>query len=140
MTIEDLKKLFYEYKNSDRKRKGLRRRLAEIKEDMTAISSALGNVGMPSNHSSNDPKIERLMDKAREVEKRYLAAIDEYMTAEDRLAEAFNMASLTEEEKEVLIESYLIGRPVWKIANEMGWSERTIKNRKRWAVKKICEK
>ena len=137
MTREELKTIFYEYKNAERKLRGLRNRLAEIRSDYSALSSALSNVGMPHG-GSGEPKIERLTDKLLEIEKRYITAIDTFMTAEDRLADAFQIADLTAEEKEVLIDAYVNGKPAWKIANDMGWSDRTVKRRKHKAIEKLC--
>ena len=136
MTREELKTIFYEYKNAERKLRGLRNRLAEIRSDYSALSSALSNVGMPHG-GSGEPKIERLTDKLLEVEKRYITAIETFMTAEDRLADAFQIADLTAEEKDVLIDAYVNGKPAWKTAQEMGWSERTVERRKTNARKKL---
>jgi DNA-binding NarL/FixJ family response regulator len=138
MTREDLKKIFYEYKNAERKLRGLRNRLAEIRSDYSALSSALSNVGMPHG-GSGEPKIERLTDKLLEVEKRYITAIETFMTAEDRLHEAFAIADLTTEERDVLIDAYVNGKPAWKTAQEMGWSDRTVKRRKHKAIEKLCK-
>ena len=138
MTREELKTIFYEYKNAERKLRGLRNRLAEIRSDYSALSSALSNVGMPHGGTS-EPKIERLTDKLLEVEKRYITAIETFMTAEDRLADAFQIADLTAEEKDVLIDAYVNGKPAWKTANEMGWSDRTVKRRKHKAIEKLCK-
>lgn len=138
MTREDLKKIFYEYKNAERKLRGLRNRLAEIRSDYSALSSALSNVGMPHG-GGGEPKIERLTDKLLEVEKRYITAIETFMTAEDRLADAFQIADLTAEEKDVLIDAYVNGKPAWKTAQEMGWSEPTIKRKRRKAIGKMCK-
>ena len=139
MTINEVKDLFYRYKNSEKSVRMLRNRLRELREDMTTLASPMGNVGMPSVKGSNDPKIERMLDKALEVEKRYLCALDEFMLAEDRLADAFNTADLTAEDKGVLIESYMNGKPAWKVAMDIGWSERTVKRRRINAVKKLTE-
>lgn len=136
MTREELKTIFYEYKNAERKLRGLRNRLAEIRSDYSALSSALSNVGMPHGGTS-EPKIERLTDKLLEVEKRYITAIETFMTAEDRLADAFQIADLTAEEKDVLIDAYVNGKPAWKTAQEMGWSERTVERRKTNARRKL---
>lgn len=136
MTREELKTIFYEYKNAERKLRGLRNRLAEIRSDYSALSSALSNVGMPHG-GSGEPKIERLTDKLLEVEKRYITAIETFMTAEDRLADAFQIADLTAEEKDVLIDAYVNGKPAWKTAQEMGWSERTVERRKTNARRKL---
>lgn len=138
MTREDLKKIFYEYKNAERKLRGLRNRLAEIRSDYSALSSALSNVGMPHGGTS-ESKIERLTDKLLEVEKRYITAIETFMTAEDRFADAFQIADLTAEEKDVLIDAYVNGKPAWKTAQEMGWSDRTVKRRKHKAIEKLCK-
>lgn len=138
MTREELKTIFYEYKNAERKLRGLRNRLAEIRSDYSALSSALSNVGMPHG-GSGEPKIERLTDKLLEVEKRYITAIETFMTAEDRLADAFQIADLTAEERDVLIDAYVNGKPAWKTAQEMGWSDRTVKRRKHKAIEKLCK-
>lgn len=138
MTREELKTIFYEYKNAERKLRGLRNRLAEIRSDYSALSSALSNVGMPHG-GGGEPKIERLTDKLLEVEKRYITAIETFMTAEDRLADAFQIADLTAEEKDVLIDAYVNGKPAWKTAQEMGWSDRTVKRRKHKAIEKLCK-
>ena len=140
MTREELKEVFYKYKFAEKNKNILRNRLVELRMDMTAISSALGNIGMPSGGGENSPKIERIADKLMEVEKRYLTAIETFMTAEDRLHEAFAVADLTAEERDVLIESYMNGKPAWKVAMDIGWSERTVKRRRINAVKKLCEK
>lgn len=137
MTREELKDVFYKYKFAEKNLKILRNRLAELRMDMTAISSALGNIGMPSGGGTNSPKIERITDKLLEVEKRYLTAIETFMTAEDRLHEAFAVADLTQEERNVIIDAYIYGKPAWKIANEMGWSDRTVERRKTNARKKL---
>ena len=139
MTINEVKDLFYKYKNSERSLRVLRNRLRELREDMTTLASSMGNVGMPSVKGSNDPKLERMLDEVLEVEKRYLNAIDEFMLAEERLADAFNTADLTSEEKDVLVESYMNGKPAWKVAMDIGWSERTVKRRRINAVKKLTE-
>ena len=136
MTREELKDVFYKYKFAEKNKNILRNRLAEIRMDMTAISSALGNIGMPSG-GSNSPKIERITDKLMEIVKRYIAAIETFMTAEDRLHEAFAVADLTQEERNVIIDAYIYGKPAWKIANEMGWSDRTVERRKTNARKKL---
>ena len=136
MTREELKTIFYEYKNAERKLRILRNRLAEIRSDYSALSSALSNVGMPHG-GSGEPKIERLTDKLLEIEKRYITAIETFMTAEDRLADAFQIADLTAEEKDVLIDAYVNGKPAWKTAQEMGWSERTVERRKTNARRKL---
>lgn len=138
MTREELKTIFYEYKNAERKLRGLRNRLAEIRSDYSALSSALSNVGMPHG-GGGEPKIERLTDKLLEVEQKYIKAIETFMTAEDRLADAFQIADLTAEEKEVLIDAYVNGKPAWKTAQEMGWSDRTVKRRKHKAIEKLCK-
>ena len=138
MTREELKTIFYEYKNAERKLRGLRNRLAEIRSDYSALSSALSNVGMPHG-VANEPKIERLTDKLLEIEKRYITAIETFMTAEDRLADAFQIAGLTAEEKDVLIDAYVNGKPAWKTAQELGWSDRTVKRRKHKAIEKLCK-
>lgn len=138
MTREELKTIFYEYKNAERKLRGLRNRLAEIRSDYSALSSALSNVGMPHG-GSGEPRIERLTDKLLEVEQKYITAIETFMTAEDRLADAFQIADLTAEEKDVLIDAYVNGKPAWKTANEMGWSDRTVKRRKHKAIEKLCK-
>lgn len=138
MTREELKTIFYEYKNAERKLRGLRNRLAEIRSDYSALSSALSNVGMPHGGTS-EPKIERLTDKLLEIEKKYIMAIETFMTAEDRLADAFQIADLTAEEKDVLIDAYVNGKPAWKTAQEMGWSDRTVKRRKYKAIEKLCK-
>ena len=139
MTIEEVKNLFYNYKNANRKLKCLRQRLTELREDMSAIKSSMGGSGMPNGKGENNPKIERMLDKVLEVEKRYLDSIDEYMQAEDRLSDAFTLADLTEEERDVLIDSYLNFKPAWKTALDMGWSERTIKYRKKSAINKLSK-
>lgn len=136
MTREELKTIFYEYKNAERKLRILRNRLAEIRSDYSALSSALANIGIPHGGTS-EPKIERLTDKLLEVEKRYITAIETFMTAEDRLADAFKIADLTAEEKDVLIDAYVNGKPAWKTAQEMGWSERTVERRKTNARRKL---
>ena len=138
MTREELKTIFYEYKNAERKLRGLRNRLAEIRSDYSALSSALSNVGMPHG-GGGEPKIERLMDKLLETYKKYITALETFMTAEDRLADAFQIADLTAEEKDVLIDAYVNGKPAWKTANEMGWSDRTVKRRKHKAIEKLCK-
>ena len=138
MTREELKTIFYDYKNAERKLRGLRNRLAEIRSDYSALSSALSNVGMPHG-GSGEPKIERLTDKLLEVEKRYITAIETFMTAEDRLADAFQIADLTAEERDVLIDAYVNGKPALKTAQELGWSDRTVKRRKHKAIEKLCK-
>jgi FixJ family two-component response regulator len=91
-------------------------------------------------HGGNsEPKIERLTDKLLEVEQKYITAIETFMTAEDRLADAFQIADLTAEEKDVLIDAYVNGKPAWKTAQELGWSDRTVKRRKCKAIEKLCK-
>lgn len=140
MTINEVKDLFYKYKNAERTLRLLRNRLRELREDMSTLASSMGKADMPSVKGENCPKIERMLDKVLQVEQRYLFALDSYMLAEDNLADAFNTADLTAEERDVLIESYMNGKPAWKVAMDIGWSERTVKRRRINAVKKLCEK
>lgn len=139
MTFDELKDLFMRYRYAEKNLSRLRRAVADIESDIANIGSALANIGMPRNPTT-DTATERLIDKLDRVKTKYLEAMEKYLTAEDELTTAFWEADLTEEERDIIIDSYVYRKPAWKIAQERSYSDSTIERRLRRARKKILKK
>ena len=135
MTYEEAVKLLMQLRCKRAIVNRLRARIEEVRQDYSAIASGLSGIG--SKNADCMTKAEMLVDKVLEVQKRYETALNEFLELESRLYD--NFYDLNEEERYVVLESYMSGKPAWKIGNELGYSERTIKRRRVNAIKKICK-
>lgn len=140
MTFEDLKDLFTKYRYAEKNLTRLRRAVANVESDIANIRSALASVGMPHNPNNAGTPTERLLIKLEQVRAKYFTAMEEYMQAEDNLTAAFWQAQLTEEERDIIIDSYVYRKPAWKIATETNYAERTIRRRRKSAMEKLQKK
>lgn len=138
MTYQEVVDLLKVMRNKRCLVQNLRKRIEELRADYTTVSSSLSNIGMPHSVTSQSyGKTDKLVDKVLEMEKRLETALSEFLDLETKLYD--NFYDLNEEEQYIILESYMSGKPAWKLGNELGYSERTIKNRRRSAMKKICK-
>lgn len=115
-----------------------RKRLDELRADYGTIASALSNIGMP--HAVSSPgtsKTEKVVDRVLKMQELYETALDEFLKAEEKLYDEFY--SLTEEEQYIILESYMSGKPAWKIGRDLGYCRETIERKKSTAIKKLVK-
>ena len=138
MTYQEVVDLLRLLRNKKCLVQNLRKRIEELRADYTTVSSSLSNIGMPHSETSQSyGKTDKLVDKVLVMEKRFEVALSEFLELETKLYD--NFYDLTEEEQYIVLESYMSGKPAWKIGNELGYSEITIKRKRGKILKKICK-
>ena len=83
-------------------------------------------------------KFVKTTTKVLKEESKYIKALEDYFAIEDSIANALD--TLTEEEREIIVEYYMQGYPERKIARIMNYSERSIRYIKAKAITKISKK
>ena len=111
-------------------------RIAMFKSDYSAIRSSLA--GEIIGGGKMNSKVELLAEKVLKEESKYIKALEDYFAIEDSIANALD--TLTEEEREIIVEYYMQGYPERKIARIMNYSERSIRYIKAKAITKISKK
>lgn len=138
MTYQEVVDLLRLLRNKKCLVQNLRKRIEELRADYTTVSSSLSNIGMPHSETSQSyGKTDKLVDKVLVMEKRFEVALSEFLDLETKLYD--NFYDLNEEEQYIILESYMSGKPAWKLGNELGYSEITIKRKRGKILKKICK-
>ena len=119
-----------------RRANAIKARIADIESDAESINSALSNSGVSGGAMRS--RVEELAIKIESEREKHIAALETYFALEDKLSEALD--TLDPIERDVIIGCYLDGKTNWKVAQELGYEERTIRRKKNRAIEKISKK
>lgn len=135
MTFEETRDLLIDLRAAKRRANAIKRRIADLESDRASIQSALAG-GMPHGNEFYS-RVESLAVRIETERERHMAALQAYFDIEDKLAAA--VESLEPTEREIILGCYLDGKPIWKVADEVGYSERNVKYIKNRAINKISK-
>lgn len=136
MTFEEARSLLNSLRAKKRRVQAIRNRITELNSDAGMLQSSLGGDGMPHGTDIRDSTAQLAL-RIAEMRERFEAALDECFAIEDRLAETVN--TLSDDEQYIIIECYMSGKSIWKVSEEMGYCDRTVKRKKRQAIEKIAK-
>lgn len=137
MTFEEAKCLLNNLRSKKRRVRAIRSRIAELNSDAGMLRSSLGGDGMPHGTDITDTTAQLAL-RIAEMREKFECAIEECFVIEDRLAAVIN--TMSEDEQYIIIECYMSGKSIWKVSEEMGYCDRTVKRKKRQAIEKIAQK
>ena len=132
MTFDEVKSLLIDMRAAKRRANAIKRRIADLESDRESIQSALHG-GMPHGNGFYS-RVESLAVRIEAEREKHMAALETYFQLEDKLAAA--VALLDPIEQDIIIGCYMDGKPMWKIAQEVGYCERNAKYIKRKAINK----
>lgn len=135
MTYEEARNLLADMRAAKRRANAIKARIADIESDAQSISSALNNSGVSGGIMRS--RVEELALKVETEREKHMAALEAYFALEDKLAAAID--TLEPLEKEIIMAFYLDGKPNWKIAQDINYTERNIHYVKHRAIKKIAK-
>lgn len=133
MTFDEVKSLLIDMRAAKRRANAIKKRIADLESDRESIQSAL-NGGMPHGNGFYS-RVESLAVRIEAEREKHMAALETYFQLEDKLAAA--VALLDPIEQDIIIGCYMDGKPMWKIAQEVNYSEVYIRKRKRKAINRI---
>lgn len=136
MTYLEVRNLLADMRAAKRRANAIKARIADIESDAESINSALSNSGVSGGAMRS--RVEELAIKIESEREKHIAALETYFALEDKLSEALD--TLDPIERDVIIGCYLDGKTNWKVAQELGYEERTIRRKKNRAIEKISKK
>ena len=136
MTYLEVRNLLADMRAAKRRANAINARIADIESDAESINSALSNSGVSGGAMRS--RVEELAIKIESEREKHIAALETYFALEDKLSEALD--TLDPIERDVIIGCYLDGKTNWKVAQELGYEERTIRRKKNRAIEKISKK
>lgn len=136
MTFEETRALLLDLRAAKRRANAIKARLSDLESDAESINSAL-NGGMPSGNIMRS-RVEELALRIESEREKHIAALEAYFLIEDQLSEA--LETLDPIERDVIIGCYMDGKSNWKVAQSIGYEERTIRRKKSKAIQKIASK
>ena len=138
MTIEECRKMLGDMRRAKARAKRMRNELEEMQGDIAALALKSALNGTEGHGNAVSRPVERIVERIQQRQEAFAAALDEAFAIEDKLADAIR--SLTPEEQDVIIECYMRGTPMRKIAGALFMSERTAYRLRGTATRKIAER
>lgn len=136
MTYLEVRSLLADMRAAKRRANAIKARIADIESDAESINSALNNSSVSGGAMRS--RVEELAIKIESEREKHIAALETYFALEDKLSAALDF--LDPIERDVIIGCYLDGKTNWKVAQELGYEERTIRRKKNRAIEKISKK
>ena len=135
MTFEEAKRLLIDLRAARRRANAIKNRIADLEGDRDSIQSALAG-GMPHGNAFYS-RVESLAVRIETERERHMAALQAYFDKEDKLAAAVGL--LDPVEQDIIIGCYMDGKPNWKVAEDLNYSEVYVRKRKRKSIDKISK-
>ena len=136
MTFEETKQLLRMLWSRRKQVDAIQERINTYRADYGCINSMLG--GEVVSGGALTSKTEMLALKVLTEQEKYIKALERYFEIEDKLKDAID--ELTNEEQEIIIESYMQGYPDWRIGQNVGYCREQVNRIKVKAIRKISKK
>lgn len=136
MTYQEARELLTDMRAAKRRANAIKARIADIESDAESIQSALNNSGVSGGAMRS--RVEELALKIETEREKHMAALEAYFVLEDKLAAAID--TLEPIERDVILAFYLDGKPNWKVAQDINYSEVYIRKIKRRSIDKLSRK
>nr|DAR02856.1 MAG TPA: RNA polymerase sigma factor [Caudoviricetes sp.] len=138
MKLDDTKQLLKDLRSKRRQYLSALGRVQLLSETITSIGLTASYEAEGVKSSALDSPTERAVMRLLEAKERLEKLVGEYLDIEDRIAAALD--SLTDEEREVVVETYMNSKTIAQISSKMFVSASTAKRRLWSGQKKISEK
>lgn len=138
MKLDDTKQLLKDLRSKRRQYLSALGRVQLLSETITSIGLTASYEAEGVKSSALDSPTERAVMRLLEAKERLEKLVGEYLDIEDRIAAALD--SLTDEEREVVVETYMNSKTIAEISSKMFVSASTAKRRLWAGQKKISEK
>ena len=133
MTFDELKNTLLNLRKQRRHLDVLAERVKQCEADAASLSSPLGRENTPVKSSSSESVTERAAIRLYNAHILYEKALSDYMELEQELSSLLPL--LTEEEQDIIMDSYVFGTPAWKMAEKYFCSERDIYRKRQKILK-----
>lgn len=138
MKLDDTKQLLKDLRSKRRQYLSALGRVQLLSETITSIGLTASYEAEGVKSSALDSPTERAVMRLLEVKERLEKLVGEYLDIEDRIAAALD--SLTDEEREVVVERYMNMKTIAETTQKMFISVATGNRRLKSALQKISEK